>query len=170
MLPCMSVAPFAQVAFVLPLRQTFTYRIPERLAEDARPGAHVLAPFRGRPRKGFVVELAAETAIPRLESLTSVLEREAISPHLLALSRWIADYYLAPLGEVLAAALPGGLEGFAASRARRAAVDDPVLRIALPDRIVLTAGQRASLAAVEDALAARRFAPLVLHGVTGRGK
>ena len=126
--------PLAQVAFVLPLRQTFIYRIPESLAADVRPGAHVLAPFRGRPRRGFVVELAAETALPRLESLSSVLEREAISPHLLALSRWIADYYLAPLGEVLGAALPGGLEGFAASRARRGAVEDPVLRLALPER------------------------------------
>src|SRR5262245_60487623 len=170
MLRRMPDAAFAQVAFVLPLRHTFTYRVPEALAAEARPGSHVVAPFRGRPRRGFVVERVAESRLPRIESLTSVLERDALSPHLLALSRWIADYYLAPLGEVLAAALPGGLEGFAKSRARRGAAEDPVVRLPLAERIVPTAGQREALAAVERCLARRKFEPLLLHGVTGSGK
>src|SRR5213593_1426798 len=48
---------FARVAFALPLRQTFTYRIPDELAGRVRPGVEVQAPFRGRPRRGFVVGL-----------------------------------------------------------------------------------------------------------------
>src|SRR5258705_13424662 len=163
MLPCMSVAPFAQVAFVLPLRQTFTYRIPEALLADVRPGAHVVAPFRGRPRRGFVVDLVADTALKRLESLDSVLEQGAISPHLLALSKWIADYYLAPLGEGLGAALPGGLEGFARSRDRRGAVEDNVVRMALPERVVLTAGHRPPSAALREPLETQCVAAAVLH-------
>ena len=162
--------PYAQVAFVLPLRQTFTYRVPEELLETARPGSHVLAPFRGKPRRGFVVERVGETTLERIVALTSVLEPDAVSAHLLALARWIAGYYMAPLGEVLGAALPGGLEGFAASRARKAAVDDPVLRMAIPERIVLTAGQKAAFTAVEQAIGSKQFAPLLLHGVTGSGK
>jgi primosomal protein N' (replication factor Y) len=100
--------PFAQVAFVLPLRQTFTYRVPAALDATALPGAHVMAPFRGRPRRGFVVERVAETPLAKVESITTMLDAHAISPHLLELARWIADYYLAPLGEVLGASLPGG--------------------------------------------------------------
>ena len=134
----MSRAPFAEVAFVLPLRQTFTYSVPDGLLATARPGAHVLAPFRGKPRRGFVVERVTETQLERTVAITAVLEAEAISTHLLALARWIAGYYVAPLGEVLGAALPGGLEGFAASRARRGAVEDPVLQLAMPERVVLT--------------------------------
>jgi len=166
----MSRAPFAQVAFVLPVHQTFTYRIPDELAGRVAPGAQVVAPFRGRPRRGFVAELAGESPLERLQTLTSVLETAPLSPHLLALAKWISDYYIAPLGEVLAAALPGGLEGFAGSRARRQATSDPIVRLALPERVVLTAGQRDALGVVERALDERTFAPLVLHGVTASGK
>ncbi len=166
----MSRPAFAQVAFALPLHQTFTYRIPDDVAGRVRPGAQILAPFRGRPRRGFVVELADASPRDKTESIASLLDADAVTPHLLALARWIADYYLAPLGEVLAATLPGGLEGFAASRARKRATDDPVVRLALPERVTLTAGQKTALAAVEEALATRRFAPLLLHGVTASGK
>jgi len=118
---------YAQVALPLPLRQTFTYRVPEALAERARPGVQVQVPFRGRPRSGFLVELADESALVRVEDLSAVLTPPLLSPHLLELARWIAEYYLAPLGEVIAAALPGGLEGFARSRARLQAVEDAVV-------------------------------------------
>src|SRR5712692_9981414 len=118
---------FAQVALPLPVRQTFTYRVPESLAERAQPGVQVQVPFRGRPRRGFLVELARDSALERVEDLGAVLTPPLLSPHLLELARWISEYYLAPLGEVLAATLPGGLEGFAKSRARRKAVEDAVM-------------------------------------------
>ena len=54
---------FAEVAFALPLRQAFTYRIPDELAGRVRPGVEVQAPFRGRPRRGFVVELTERSEI-----------------------------------------------------------------------------------------------------------
>jgi primosomal protein N' (replication factor Y) len=165
--------PFAQVALPLPLRRTFTYRIPEGLA-GPRPGAQVTVPFRGRPARGFVVEVTAdppaEAAGATLLELAAVLPAPPVSPHLLALARWIADYYLAPLGEVLAATLPGGLEGFARSRARRGAREDAVVRLALPERVTLTAPQARAVRAAEQAVAARAFAPLLLHGVTASGK
>ena len=108
-------ALFAEVAFVLPLRQTFTYRIPERLAEDARPGAHVLAPFRGRPRRGFVVELAAETAklvlkmsIPRRDPRIGAGSQRASRPrNACASSRW--NRYLLPQLTPARAATPGAI-------------------------------------------------------------
>jgi primosomal protein N' (replication factor Y) (superfamily II helicase) len=99
-----------------------------------------------------------------------VLTPPLLTPHLLALAAWIAEYYLAPLGEVLAAALPGGLEGFAASRARKRAVEEAVLALALPEPHALTDEQRAASRAVEAALARRAFAPLLFHGVTASGK
>jgi primosomal protein N' (replication factor Y) len=164
---------FAQVALPLPLRRTFTYRVPEPLAERVAPGVEVQVPFRGRPRRGFVVEVARENPLPErtaLQAIAAALGPPLFSPHLLTLTRWIADYYLAPWGEVLAAALPGGLEGFAGSRARRAAATDPTTRLALPERITLTAGQRDAMRGVERALERGGFAPLLLHGVTASGK
>jgi primosomal protein N' (replication factor Y) (superfamily II helicase) len=164
---------FAQVALPLPLRRTFTYAVPEELARRVSPGVEVQVPFRGRPRKGFVVELARASALPagtEVQRITAVLGPPLFSPHLLAFTRWLSEYYLAPWGEVLAAALPGGLEGFAKSRARNAATEDRVSRLALTERITLTTGQRDALRAIERAMARPAFAPLLLHGVTASGK
>src|SRR5262245_10043844 len=165
--------PFAQVALPIPLRRTFTYAVPETLADRVTPGVEVQVPFRGRPRRGFVVEVVRESPLPQgaaVHPLGAALTTPLFTPHLLALTRWIADYYLAPWGEVLAAALPGGLEGFAKSRARSAAEGDATARLALPERITLTAGQRDALRAIEAALGRKGFAPMLLHGVTASGK
>ena len=137
--------PFAHVALPLPVRQTFLYRVPEALVPRAVPGAQVSVPFRGRARRGFVVALSATCALEKVSDLTGVLPVPPLSTHLLELARWIAEYYVAPLGEVLAAALPGGLEGFARSRARRGAEEEPVMTLPLPERMRLTSGQAAGL-------------------------
>jgi primosomal protein N' (replication factor Y) len=161
---------FAQVALPLPLRRTFTYRIPDELATGVAPGVEVQAPFRGRLKRGVVVEIARTSELDKVEALAAVLGPPVFTAHLLALTRWIADYYLAPWGEVLAAALPGGLEGFAASRARRGAASDPVAPLALPERYTLTAEQRGAARQLERAVRAATFAPILLHGVTASGK
>jgi len=162
--------PYAQVAFPLPLRRTFTYRVPEHLAGRVKPGGQVQVPFRDRPRRGFVVALSRDTSVEAVQDIAAVLEEQVLSPHLLDLARWVAEYYLAPLGEVLAAAVPGGLEGFARSRARRGAQEDRAVHLALPERIVLTAEQREGVRAIEAAIARGTFSPLLLHGVTASGK
>src|SRR5258707_882748 len=110
--------PFAQVALPLPIRRTFTYRVPEPLADRALPGVQVEVPFRGRPRRGFLSGPGAKSPPGGVGSGGAVPPPPLLTPHLLELARWIAEYYLAPLGEVLAASLPGGLDGFAKSRAR----------------------------------------------------
>jgi primosomal protein N' (replication factor Y) len=161
---------FARVALPLPLRRTFTYRVPDDLADRARPGAEVSAPFRGRLKRGVLVERTKSSDLDRVETLAAVLGPPVFTPHLLALTRWIADYYVAPWGEVLAAALPGGLEGFAGSRARRAAADDPVASLGLPERYALTAEQRTAARSLEEAVRGATFAPVLLHGVTASGK
>jgi len=161
---------FALVALPLPVRQTFTYRVPEALEGRVRPGVQVVVPFRGRKARGFVVTRVKETALEKVHDVVEALGEPVFSPHLLALAGWIADYYMAPPGEVLAAALPGGLEGFAGSRARRAASEDPVVRMALPERITLTPAQREAAGVIERAMREGGFAPILLHGVTGSGK
>jgi primosomal protein N' (replication factor Y) len=164
---------FAQVALPLPLRRTFTYSVPGDLTGRVSPGVEVQVPFHGRARKAFVVELADQNPLPagtRTQPIGAALGPPLFSPHVLAFTRWLADYYLAPWGEVLAAALPGGLEGFARSRARHGATEDRVPRLALPERITLTAGQRDALRAIEPAIARGGFAPILLHGVTASGK
>ncbi len=95
-----------EVALPVPLDQTFTYRLPEGLCP--LPGARVIAPFRREQLIGVVTALHdAEPEGVELRAIASVLDEEPLLPtSLLELARWIAEYYLAPLGEVLRAMLP----------------------------------------------------------------
>ncbi|MGH7740748.1 MAG: replication restart helicase PriA, partial [Candidatus Eiseniibacteriota bacterium] len=161
---------FAQVALPLPLRRTFTYRVPDELADRALPGAQVQVPFRQRSMRGVIVARSASSTLGDAREISAVLPGAPLPAHLMQLAAWISEYYVAPPGEVLAAALPGGLEGFAGSRARRAAVADPVMALALPGRITLSAAQRAAIAAISRAMDAGGFAPFLLHGITASGK
>src|SRR5262245_11155774 len=161
---------FAQVALALPLRQTFAYRIPEPLADRVAPGVQVQVPFRGRARRGIVVALSGDSPRERVLEVAAAFPPALFDAHLLAFTRWVADYYLTSWGEVLAAALPGGGEGLARSRGRRAAVEDRVLAAPLPDRFTLTSEQRAAVRSVDQAARAGGFTPLLLHGVTASGK
>jgi primosomal protein N' (replication factor Y) len=166
--------PYALVALPVPVRQLFTYRVPEALDGAAVPGAPVEVPFRGRAARGVVVERIASTPLENVRDVSKVLGAPLLSAHVLALARWVADYYLAPPGEVVAAALPGGQEGFARSRARREGAlpgaEDRVLRMPIPERITLTPAQRDAAAALEKAVESSGFQPYLLHGVTASGK
>ena len=98
-----------EVAVTLPMWGTFTYR-------DPRPGVHiptgtqVVVPFGTRMVTGFVLgpgtPLADEEALRDIESVVGA--EPAFDPEVLGLCRWAADYYQAPIGELLRAGLPQG--------------------------------------------------------------
>jgi primosomal protein N' (replication factor Y) len=96
------------VALAVPLRTTFTYKVPVRLAEEIQPGTRVVVPFRKKSLVG-VVTAWAEEAPPdtRLRDIQKCLDLvPALTPKLLELGRWIASYYVAPIGEVYRAMFP----------------------------------------------------------------
>jgi len=96
-----------EVALPLPLSQTFTYSISGPVPA---PGTRVLVPFRREEKIGWVVGPAGKGAVPGVRGILDVLEGiPSASQEILALSRWMADYYLAPLGMVLRGALPAVL-------------------------------------------------------------
>lgn len=92
------------VAVPLPVFGSFTY-IAER---EIPPGTPVVVPFGRREVSGWVVGKGTERE--ELKPIVRELdEAPAFDAHQLALYRWIADYYLAPLGEVIATATPAGV-------------------------------------------------------------
>src|SRR5437879_9420194 len=96
---------FCDVALPVPLDMVFTYRVPA----DAAPivGGRVLVPFRQRRMTGIVVELHDRKPSVQTRSILGVLDTvPVLDEQLLRLGRWIADYYLAPVGEVFRAMLP----------------------------------------------------------------
>lgn len=104
---------FVEVALPPPLSRQLTYGVPADLNDIVVIGSVVLVPVQQRLITGFVV---AET-VPgnglspaRIRDLTQVLDTESpISPEVVRLCAWMADYYLAPMGAALAAALPPGV-------------------------------------------------------------
>jgi primosomal protein N' (replication factor Y) (superfamily II helicase) len=153
-----------EVAVALPVQGTFTYRDP-RPGAAAPIGAQVVVPFGSRTVTGFVV--ACATAAPddatMLDIEAVVAGEPAFDEAMIGFGRWVADYYQAPLGEVLRAALPQG-EQASASRAVRltpagtaALTRQPAL---LPDAPP-TEPVLAALAAAGGELPLRRLARVV---------
>lgn len=107
----------ANVALPVAVDSTFTYLIPPELEGSAVIGARVLVPFGRTYATGMIVNLPASTTISSLKPIKDVLDPSpVVSDELLRLCQWIAEYYFAPLGEVLKAAIP---HGFASSNKRR---------------------------------------------------
>lgn len=100
---------FCDVALAVPLDMAFTYAIPEGMAPVV--GGRVLVPFRQQRLSGIVVDLHDRTPKVRTKNIAQVLDSEPVlDGQLLRLGRWIADYYLAPIGEVFRTMLPLGAE------------------------------------------------------------
>jgi primosomal protein N' (replication factor Y) len=100
--------PIAKVALDVPLRRVFDYTINEQNLTPAA-GMRVRVPF-GQQTKIGVITACSDTSEVPYDKLKSILEILDITPSIprdvLQLCAWAADYYHAPLGEVLAGALP----------------------------------------------------------------
>ena len=99
-----------EVALPLPVDQTFTYALDPEWPRPV-PGARVLVPFHRTRRVGWVVGPGRPgSGKRRLRRVAKILETEpSLQPGLLELARWMAAYYIAPLGLVLRAVLPSVL-------------------------------------------------------------
>jgi primosomal protein N' (replication factor Y) len=96
---------FCDVAVPVPLDMVFTYSVPA----DATPvvGGRVLVSFRQQRTTGVVVDLHDRKPSVITKKVLAVLDSAPVlDEQLLQLGRWIADYYLAPLGEVFRTMLP----------------------------------------------------------------
>ena len=99
-----------EVAVALPVHNTFTYSVAQDLTSLVSTGKRVLVPFGRRRLTGFV--LGASPPNPQLDvkPVLDILDDAPLFPEsMIAFFRWIADYYIHPIGEVIKCALPGGL-------------------------------------------------------------
>lgn len=97
---------YCDVALPVPLDQMFTYAVG---AEVPVVGARVLVPFGGQRLMGVVVRVHGDAPAAGMEvkPVQQVMDVEALLPEeLMKLAGWIAEYYVAPLGEVLRGMLP----------------------------------------------------------------
>ena len=99
----------ADIAVNAPLKQLFSYRVPDDLIDSVQVGMRVKIPFGRRTTIGFLLGLRQDQA-EGLKDLQEFLDEEPIlTPELIKLLRWAADYYCHPIGQVVRTALPAGL-------------------------------------------------------------
>ena len=99
-------ANLVEIAVMAAIRNTLTYLVPDSLT--VQPGQRVQVPLATRKATGIVLR-AGSTLPPGIQArpILRVLDSEPVlTPELLELGFWIADYYVAPIGEVFRAMLP----------------------------------------------------------------
>ena len=103
---------YVDVILPLPLDGTFTYGVSTELAPRVQEGVRLLVPL-GRSKRYTAIAVRLHDEAPEFE-VRDVLEvlddRPILLPRQLQLWQWISNYYMAPLGDVMMAALPAGLK------------------------------------------------------------
>ena len=105
---------YVEVALPPPVARELTYRLPAEMDVEFGPGALVLVPVARRLLTGVVVsvssDLSGDFRKDQIRNVAQILDPHALDEQLIDLCRWVADYYLSPLGSALMAALPPGLQ------------------------------------------------------------
>ena len=104
---------FVDVVLPLAVQNTFTYRVPYELNDTLKKGVRVVVPFgRAKLQTGIVIRIHEE--IPKAyqaKYVESVLDDEPIiTGSQYQLWQWISQYYMAPIGDVMNAALPSNFK------------------------------------------------------------
>ena len=89
----------------------FTYQVPLPLQNGVMPGKRVLIPLGNQVARGIIFEVEPGNEVRDLKPIMAVLDQEPVlSSEMLALARWMAHYYMAPLMKVVKAMLPSALD------------------------------------------------------------
>lgn len=100
---------YLKIALPLPLNQLFTYSIDTEQRENLI-GCRAIVPFGNKLLTGFIIEINNTSDFERIKSISELIDEKPIfNENLLKLAKWIAEYYMASLGETLKAMLPAGM-------------------------------------------------------------
>ena len=103
---------YVDVILPLPLDGTFTYSVPDGMEGNVVPGVRLLVPL-GKSKKYIAMAPRLHDDKPAFscKPVEAVLDNTpSLLPQQMRLWQWIGYYYMAPLGDVYNAAMPGGLK------------------------------------------------------------
>ena len=103
---------YVDVILPLPLDGTFTYSVPDGMEGKVVPGVRLLVPL-GKSKKYIAMATRLHDDKPAFscKPVEAVLDNTpSLLPQQMRLWQWIGYYYMAPLGDVYNAAMPGGLK------------------------------------------------------------
>lgn len=164
------------MALDTPLAIEFDYRWQPESAEDPPPTVGQLAqvPFGRREVMGLIIAIheSSDYAPEKIRDITAIrYQLPALSTHWIALSRFAAEYYQRPLGEVVLPCLPKNLRAL-----KSTALDSALKKVTAPatsttsEPSVVPQLNQDQQAAVDEITAVSSYSTTLLFGVTGSGK
>ena len=98
------------MAVTLPVMEPYTYAVPSHLVPDIALGKRVLVPFGKRRVTGYVMAQCREIPSHNIKPICDILDETPLFPaSMISFFKWIAAYYVYPIGQVIQSALPVGL-------------------------------------------------------------
>ena len=102
---------FVNIALNIPSDKLFTYEVPANLQQEVEIGKRVFVPFGRRKRTGFIIEIISSCDLKNIKSIAEILDDEPLfGLSDLDFYKWIANYFMYPLGKTLAELIPSGSE------------------------------------------------------------
>lgn len=154
----------------LAISGTYTYAVPDEM-ENPQTGMRVLVPLARKEAVGIVLgehtEELSDTI--RVREIISILDADPIiTPDQLSLWQWIADYYMCPIGDVMAAAMPAKAldKHYTLSETKRRRVRLPEYNGEIAPLNTLDEQQARALKEIQQS----EHDIVLLHGVTSSGK
>lgn len=97
---------YANIAFDLPIRKLFSYKIPDSLIDKVELGMRAVVPFGKKILTGIIFEFS-EFKDFKIKEIKSLLDNERILENeYLIFCKWLSEYYVAPIGELLFSGIP----------------------------------------------------------------
>ncbi len=104
--------PYAEIAVNAFVNQTFHYHVPPELTDKLLVGHLVQVAFGTALQHGIVLALEETSPVEQTKPITAILDPlPVVTPHQIAVARWMAERYLAPVGLCLWLWLPPGFTG-----------------------------------------------------------
>jgi len=101
---------YIDVAVAVPVYKTYTYAVTEPFFSMISIGRRVLVPFKARKLTGYILGESQPDSKFKAKCILDVLDNEPLFPEsMVAFFKWISEYYIHPIGEVIQGALPSGI-------------------------------------------------------------
>ena len=101
---------YIDVAVAVPVFKTYTYAVTDPFISMISSGKRVLVPFKTRQLTGYILGESQPDSGFEAKCILDVLDDEPLFPEsMVPFFRWISDYYIHPVGEVIQGGLPSGI-------------------------------------------------------------
>jgi len=164
------MSKIAEVVLPLPVDKSFSYSVPEALADKLQVGVRVEVPFGKRRITGYVIKTQKSRSlqVQKLKDIIRVIDQEQlITDEVMKLCRWVSSYYICPLGKVLQSALPVK-ESFRFQDSEPEPVRDTKLKTT--EFFLPTPEQKQALELIQDCIDKQKHCVVLLEGPHNSGK